>query len=286
MTSALRVSGLEKSYGKLRLGPIDFEVTQGSVTGFIGSNGAGKSTTLNCIMGAQTADAGEILVNGRPARLNDPSWRQNIGFVLTNQGFYDDLSAAQNLKFYASCYENWDSNFCMELLQRLKLDPKKKVKSLSTGDKAKLAFISAISHRPKLLILDEPTSGMDVVARSEFIDILANLLRDSELSMIISTHILSEVAALADQLTFIHEQKIVLDVPKDEFLDSWRRISFRSPEALNDIPSVVKVEKQGSLYLATSKNIDHTMQFLRSERVEILDSHRMNLEEISTILLA
>ena len=285
MTIALRIAALEKSRGGFNLGPIDLEIEQGIAMGFIGPNGAGKSTTIHCILGLLKANSGSIEVNGTAADPSAAAWKKSVGFVFSQQGFYERLTVLDNLKFIASFYDTWDQGFADSVLKRLQLDSKKKVKQLSTGDRVKLALVGALGHRPSLLVMDEPTSGLDPIVRSELIDILADLMKSGEHSNFMSTHILADVAAIADRLAFISNGKLVAVSDKDSLSEKWRRISFRSAEAVIDLPGSVKTERDGAIHLVTTSDADAAIASLKKQNIEVLESNRLNLEEISVHIL-
>lgn len=285
MTAVLKVSALEKVLGDYRLGPLDLEIQAGSVLGLIGANGAGKSTTIRCLLGILRPERGSVSICGEPTSMANPLWKRHIGFVLNQSGFYEHLSVRENLKFFASFYPNWDGAYCDQLLKRLDLNPKKKVSSLSTGDLAKLAIIVAMSHRPKLLIMDEPSSGLDPLARAEFIDIIMEHMSSGEPAMLITSHIISDLAALADELAFIAKGRMISASSKDHLQERWRRIRFRNRAGDGALIGVVEAKREGNLYLVTSEDADSTLQDLRRSGAEILDTCRLSLEEITLSIL-
>lgn len=285
MTAILKVNALEKALGEYRLGPLDLEIKAGTVLGLIGANGAGKSTTIRCLLGVLRPERGNFSVCGETASMTNPTWKRHIGFVLNRSGFYEHLNVRENLKFFASFYPNWDAVYCDRLLLRLDLNPKAKVSSLSTGDLAKLAIIIALSHRPKLLIMDEPSSGLDPLARAEFIDIVMEYMSSGEHATLITSHIISDLAALADELAFIAQGRMITTSSKDSLQDRWRRIRFRSLSTDKSLIGVVDVKRDGNLQLVTSEDADSTLQDLRRSGAEILDSCRLSLEEITLSIL-
>ncbi|HYX38688.1 MAG TPA: ABC transporter ATP-binding protein, partial [Oligoflexus sp.] len=271
--------------GKFKLGPIDLEIEQGLAVGFIGPNGAGKSTTINCILGLHKRQGGSVEVCGEAAHPVLANWKNNIGFILSNQAFYENLSIEENLKFFASFYENWDPDFSRNILKRLQLDPGKKPKILSVGERAQLCLVVALSHRPKLMIMDEPTSGLDPIVRAETLDILGDLLRTGDHSLLISTHTLADVSAIADHLAFIKAGLLMKKVAKDDLMNDWRKISFRSVQPVTSIPGVIKQAHEGPLHLVTTAEVGLTLDWLKRHQIEVLESNRISLEEITIHIL-
>ncbi len=208
-----------------------------------------------------------------------------MGFVLNDKGFFERLTVAENIKFLSSFYLNWDRSLCNDLMDKLSLDPQKKVKHLSTGDLGKLALIAAISHHPKLLIMDEPTAGLDPVARETFVSIILDYLSSGDRSVFMTSHILSDIAAIADDIAFIDKGQIVSKHPKDEILGSWQKISFRSHFIELDLPGTIKRQREGHVHLVTTMDAERTLSSLREINAEILSCNRLNLDEITVCIL-
>ena len=285
MAMALKIAALQKRLGKFTLGPIDLEIEQGTSLGYIGPNGSGKSTTFHCILGLLKPNSGHIEVCGASAEPGTATWKKSVGFVLSQQGFYEGLTVDENLKFLSSFYDDWDQGFANSILKRLHLDSHKKVKVLSAGERVKLSLIGALAHRPQLLVMDEPTSSLDLIVRSELNDIIAELMRSGDHSIFMSSHILADVSAVADRLAFINDGKLVAVSDKDSLMEKWRRISFRSSDLIVDLPGSVKIERDGSLHLVTTGDADAAIAVLKKMSVEIMESNRLNLEEISVNIL-
>ncbi|RYZ51047.1 MAG: ABC transporter ATP-binding protein [Proteobacteria bacterium] len=282
---ALKVEGLSTSRGDFRLGPISMDIPMGTVTGLIGPNGSGKTTLMSSIMGLLKPEGGRVEVCGKFADPNEGEWKQNVGFVFQGQGFFQDFSVEENLRFFSKIYRDWDSQYCRSLMIRMSVKADRKVGELSTGEKAKLAFIAAASHRPALLILDEPTNGMDVLIREEFLEAMGETVRNGDNSALISTHILSDVSGIADHLTFVSEGRISHHFAKDELLDSWRRVSFRTEQDINILPWIEKVERQGEFYVVTTSNAPATLKVLDLMGVKSVEQQRIELGEITRLIL-
>jgi ABC-2 type transport system ATP-binding protein len=285
MPTALKLENLRKKQSRFELGPIHLEVEQGSAMGLIGPNGAGKSTLISCLLGLTTPDQGSMTVLGHKIDPSSASWKHEVGFVLNEKGFFERLTVAENIKFLSSFYLNWDPSFCNALLERLALDPLKKVKHLSTGDLGKLALIAAISHHPKLLILDEPTAGLDPVARESFVSIILEYLSTGENSVLMTSHILSDISSIADSVAFIDQGRIVSRHSKDDILDSWQKISFRTHLHDLELPGIIKSQREGLMHFVTTTDAERTLLSLRAANAEILSCNRLNLDEITVCIL-
>lgn len=221
MNSALTVSGLTKRYEGFTLADISFEVPQGTITGLIGENGAGKSTTLHSILGLVHRDGGEISILGAPAEGLQPEARENIGVVFDGTNFSEELTPKRLNKVLKGVYSSWDEGYFLALLNKLSLPVSKKIKSFSKGMKAKLSIAAAFAHHPKLLILDEATSGLDPVMRDDMLDMFLESVQDEENSILLSSHITSDLEKVADHIIFLHEGRLIFSKPKDELLENY-----------------------------------------------------------------
>lgn len=216
--NALELENVSKSFGDFSLRDVSFRVPMGSALGLIGENGAGKSTTISLILGLLDADGGQIRVLDRPQDENFTQVKEKIGVVLDESCFPDGINALQADRIAQCIYKNWNSATYFEHLRRFDLPPKKPFKDFSRGMKMKLSLAVALSHNAKLLILDEPTSGLDPVVRSEILDIFLEFISDGERSILVSSHITSDLERIADYITFIHQGKVLLSENKDEIL--------------------------------------------------------------------
>ena len=221
MNSALTVSGLTKRYEGFTLADISFEVPQGTITGLIGENGAGKSTTLHSILGLVHRDGGEISILGAPAEGLQPEARENIGVVFDGTNFSEELTPKRLNKVLKGVYSSWDEGYFLALLNKLSLPVSKKIKSFSKGMKAKLSIAAAFAHHPKLLILDEAISGLDPVMRDDMLDMFLEFVQDEENSILLSSHITSDLEKVADHIIFLHEGRLIFSKPKDELLENY-----------------------------------------------------------------
>jgi ABC-2 type transport system ATP-binding protein len=284
-TPALRLHGLVKSYGDFRLGPLDLELEPGRVLAFVGPNGAGKSTTLQAILHLLRRDAGTVEIFGKP---NDPEatdWKQEVGYVGEVQGFYKGWTVEQNLRFVGRFYPGWTFERVRDLARRFDLRLDREVRALSRGNRTKLALVAALGHDPRLLLLDEPTSGLDPVVRAEVLDVLWELLEDGERSILYSTHVLSDISRLADELAFLRNGQLVERSEKDELMESWRRIAFVYDGDAAGLAGVRRSERQGKEHRVLSSNHEATLKALGSLGARNVQPARLTIDEIAIEIL-
>ena len=217
--AALILENVTKHYKDFTLDNISFKVPQGSIVGLIGENGAGKSTTINTILGLISKDSGTISILGETDI--DAVHKDNIGVVFDGNNYPDMLTPKQLGKVFENIYSSWDKKKYRELLDRFDLPINKKINQFSKGMKMKYAISVAFSHHSKLLILDEATSGLDPIMRDEILDMFLDFIQDEENSIVVSSHITSDLEKVADYIVFIHKGKIVFSKPKDELLENY-----------------------------------------------------------------
>lgn len=217
----LSVRNLTKRFQDFTLQSVSFNLPRGYVMGFIGPNGSGKTTTLKLIMNLMRKDSGEINVFGLEHQTQAREIRERIGFVFDENHYYDELTLRDMSRIVASFYKYWDPKVFAHYLKDFDLNPKQKIKQLSKGMKMKFSLAVALSHQADLLIMDEPTAGLDPLIRSELLEILTALLQDERKSVFFSTHITSDLDKIADFVTFLNNGQIVLSSPKDDILDNY-----------------------------------------------------------------
>ncbi|MBQ9610350.1 MAG: ABC transporter ATP-binding protein [Lachnospiraceae bacterium] len=218
---AIEVNNLTKKYDGFTLDNVSFKVPKGSIMGFIGQNGAGKSTTINAILNIVKRDEGEIKIFGLDNLNNETEVKENLAAVFDELPFNEDLNAKILSKVMIDIYKNWDEKVFFNYLDLFSLPSKKAFKKFSKGMKMKLQIAVALSHHAKLLIMDEATTGLDPVVRNEILDIFMEYLQDENNTIFMSTHITSDLEKIADMVTFIDKGKIILSGYKDEILDNY-----------------------------------------------------------------
>ena len=278
---ALRFVNLTKNYPGFTLGPVDLSLPRGRVLTFIGPNGAGKTTLLNCIIGVTLPDKGSIDIVGQTCSIHRSEWKTNVGYVGERHGFYQNWSAGENLKFISGFYPSWDASNVRRLAAKLSLPLDKRVCDLSKGNRSKLALLAAIGHHPPLLLLDEPFTGLDPLVRDEVHDLLWGYLEDGNCSIIYSTHILSDISRLADDLAFLVDGKIVLKESKDTMTENWRRISFYSEAKVEMLPGIRSISSAGKHYQLISHNHSKTLAKIKTLPGENIETARMSIDEIA-----
>lgn len=242
---SIAVKNLCKWLGDFTLDHVSFRVPQGRIVGFIGENGAGKSTTINLILNELERDEGEITVLGRDCR--DPSIKNEIGVVFDECNFHDVFHAETVGKMLSGVYAAWDDELYRRCLERFGIPVGKPIGSFSKGMKMKLAIICAIAHKPKLLILDEATTGLDPVVRDEILDLFLEFIQDEENAIFFSSHITSDIQKIADYVVLIHQGRIVFEEQKDELLCHYGIVRCRGEDFAKLDPADYIIARQGNV---------------------------------------
>ncbi len=234
--NVIEINGLMKKYPGFTLGPLNLKVPQGAIVGFVGENGAGKSTTLRLILGLAHPDAGTIDLLGQPTGTGNPQAHERVGVVFDDISLPDSFTVKNAGELGKRLYKSWESETYASYQQRFDLASAKRVGDLSRGMRMKLGLAMALSHAADLLIFDEATSGLDPVIRDEVLDIMLEFIEDPTHSILFSSHIVSDIEKAADYVAFIREGKLKLMEQKDELLDSWR-IAALTKEQANQLDS-------------------------------------------------
>ena len=224
--NSIVVKNVTKKFDDFMLDHISFTVPTGRIVGFIGENGAGKSTTINLILDQLKLDTGEIRILGK--QNHSYLHKENIGVVFDECKFHSVLNAKDIAQILSGSYKTWDMNLFEEYMKRLDVPLNKSIGQLSKGMKMKLSIICALSHRPQILILDEATSGLDPIIRDDVLDRLIDFVQDENHSVLVSSHITSDLEKVADYITFIHKGKLVFSHDKDDLVDNYGIVSCGS----------------------------------------------------------
>lgn len=273
MNTVLEVAGLKKDFGMFKLNNINFSLEEGCVTGFIGINGAGKTSTIKSILGLVLKDAGSIKLFGKEFEKNEQEVKNRIGIVMDEGYFYEDISMKDMKKIIAPAYSNWDESAFMKYIKRFNLQINQKISTLSKGMRMKYAIALALSHHADLLIMDEPTSGLDPLVRSELMDILLEFMKEEGKSVFFSTHITSDLDKVADVLVLIDNGKVVLNEEKDVLLDTHCKVKG-DRKLLND--------STRKLFL-TLHETDYGFEGITNNRNAVLEQIKGVLAERPTI---
>ncbi len=278
--NAIEIKGLVKKYDdKFQLGKLDLTIPKGVIVGLIGENGAGKTTLLKAILNIIHIDSGTIKINGEDNKKEEK--KENIGVVLDNMFFPEILNAKDIELAMRGMVKNWDTQAYYNYLKEFELPLDKPIKALSKGMRKKLEIITALSHHPDILILDEATSGLDPVVRNEILDLFLNFIQDENHTIILSTHITSDLEHVADKIVFIDQGKIVLDQDRDELIDHYGILKC-------DPSQMEQVKKED--YLCYKKN-KYDVEFLVADREKMKKKYpnfvvdKVTLEELMLLMI-
>ena len=258
MTNALTISGLTKTYPDFTLDNVYFAVPSGSIVGLIGENGAGKSTTINAALGLIQKEAGQVSILGKE-KIDDDT-KERIGVVFDGSNYPEILSPKKINRIMKNIYRSWNEQIYFRLLKQFSLPLDKQVKQFSKGMKMKLAISAAFSHQSNLLILDEATSSLDPVMRDDILDMLLEFVQEEERSILVSSHITSDLEKIADYIVFIHKGKVVFSKPKDALMEQYGMIKCGTAqfEALDkaDITAYRKMDYEWQVLITNREKME------------------------------
>jgi ABC-2 type transport system ATP-binding protein len=280
MEKHLEMRRVRKTFRFFTLDDLSLALEPGQIMGFVGPNGAGKSTTLRLAMGMLAPDCGEIRVLGHDIPAAQAAAKRDVGFVSAEMRLLPQATLGWHMAFVKSIYPEWDADYAATLVRRFNLRPEQNARSLSLGEHVKATLLLALARRPRLLILDEPTTGLDPVARQEVISELMDVLRDERRSILFSSHNTLDVERISDSITFIDRGRIVESHDKETFLDRWRRIHVQLPPgaSLPALPNIVQHESDGRFVVLTTNQFSEGLLALIGAHVT--NVQRMTLEEI------
>lgn len=282
MNNVIEIRNLKKRYDEnFNLGEINLSIPSGYVIGLIGENGAGKTTLIKSILNIINTDAGEIKIFNKDSKKDETLIKEDIGVVLDDIFFPELLTADDINTIMKDIYKNWDKELFYKYLNDFNLPNNKKIKTLSKGMRKKLEIITALAHHPKLLILDEPTSGLDPVVRDDILDIFLNFIKDENHTILLSTHITSDLEHIADKIIFIDKGKIILNKSKDELLDNYGILKC-------DIDTFDKISKEDIISYKKNK---YNYEILVSDRNKMLKKYKdfivdkITLDELMVLVI-
>lgn len=283
MDHILELQEVSKAYRRsdFKLDKVSFRLPYGAIMGFVGENGAGKTTTIDCILNTIGKDEGNILLFGKEMKDEDKELRENIGVVYDGDNFPGYLNPMQLSDIMGGLYKQWDNGMFLDYLKRFRLPEKKKIKTYSRGMTMKLAIAAALAHHPKLLILDEATSGLDPVMREEILEVFLEFIEEEAHSILLSSHITSDLEKIADYITFIHEGRIILTASKNELAYEYGIVRCKESQFKEidkeDVVAYRKRDFQTDVLTADTKKAE------RKYRDVVID--RVSIDEIMVMLV-
>ena len=275
--------GVSKTYPFFELRGVSLELEAGQIMGLVGPNGAGKSTTIRILMALVQQDRGHVRVLGHPMPAEQAAAKWDVGYVSEDMGLYASATLAWHMRFVAGIFPSWDPEYARVLLRRFNLRPEQAIKGLSHGERVKAALLLALARRPRLLVLDEPTTGLDPVGRHEILNELMDVLNDERRAVLFSSHNTQDVEQISDQITFIDRGRIIDSSDKETFLERWRRIQLDVPSGvtLPAMPGVIDVQTAGRLAVATTNAYAPGIDAAYEQAGAVVrEVQRMTLEEI------
>lgn len=283
MTPAFTLTGIAKRYPHFALRDITLQLPEGQVMGLVGANGAGKTTLLRLLTGLAAPDEGQVTVLGHRLPGAQVAAKRDIGFASEDMRLYRGQSLRWHMDLVKNIYPGWDESYAGELVKRFDVRPEQAVGGFSHGQRVKALLLLCLARRPRLLLLDEPTTGLDPVARIEVLEALADVLRDEQRSVLFSSHNTHDIEQLADTISFLHQGRLVASADKDSFLESWRRIVCQGalPADIGDWPEIASARANGSLVEIKARAWNDTLPArLAATGLLVQRTDPMNLEDI------
>jgi len=285
--SVIEIRRLHRRYGKHdAVNGLSLNVRAGRCYGFFGRNGAGKTTTIKCLLNLLRPDAGDISVFGLNPQRAEVAVKSRLAYVPDLVAFYPWMSVRETLEYLASFRRHWNRELEADLLARFQLDPAQKTAGLSKGQRTQLALIGAIAPEPELLVLDEPTGGLDPIVRREFIQTVIGAYQSGDpgrRTVLVSTHLIAEFEGLIDEFTIIEQGRELLTMEADQARARFRKIRARFPQPLNleSLPAALSVKTTGrELEILADGNSDELLAWLKGRSPEELQCESLSLEEI------
>lgn len=280
---AIACRNISKHYPHFSLQGVDLAVEQGTVMGLVGPNGAGKSTLIRLVMGLVGPDAGTVDVLGHRMPGGQVAAKRDIGFVAEDMRLYESQTIGFHMAFVRSIFPGWDEAYARMLLRSFDLREEQRVKGLSHGQRVKATLLLALARRPRLLVFDEPTTGLDPAVRKEVMDEMMNAIQDEDHSILFSSHNTLDVEQISDHITFICAGSVVASYDKEHYMERWRRLRLVDPghAALPALPGLRDARQHGRLRTLVVDGYEPgTAEALRQQGWQVDAIERMTLEEI------
>lgn len=282
MPNALEIRGLEKQYPTFNLGPLDLTVPTGAIYGFVGPNGSGKTTTIDLIFGMGQKDAGSIAVMGLDHIANEVEMKRRVGYVSPELNFQPWGRVRNVIHFVRGFYPTWDAEYCRSLLTRFHISTDERILALSFGARTKLALVLALSWRPQVLVLDEPTTGLDAISKQEVFSELLSAVRDGERTVFISSHAITDLERFADHVGMIKNGRLVFEGEISAVLERYRFVDFtvERPIDLAGQPGVLlQTQAQNRWRVLLDRSLA-TIEGLKSRGAREISDAPLTLEEL------
>ncbi len=281
----VEVHNLSRSFGKTKaLDCIDFQASRGKVYGLVGANGAGKTTLIKHLLGLLRAKSGSVRIFGEDPVKQPERVLKHIGYLSEDRDIPDWMSINELMRYTSAYHGGWDPSYADELLDTFSLDPTKKIKALSRGMRAQVALICAVAHRPDLLILDEPSSGLDTVVRNDILNAVVRTISEDGRTVIFSSHLLEEVERLSDHVTMIHQGRVTLDSSLEMINKNHHYSSIRFSERQHALPKLedaVSISGEGRFWSVIHQgSVDSFGSTLQNIGGVIVESRHATLEEV------
>lgn len=276
--NAIEIRQLAKRFSQFQLGPLDMTVPADAVYGFIGPNGSGKTTTLDLMFGLGFRDSGNIQILGLDHERDEVAVKQQTAYMSPELDYDSWGNVKRAVLFIRGFYDNWDQAYCDDLLARFNIEPTAKIASLSFGNKVKLSLVLALARRPKVIVLDEPTVGIDALSKRELFAQLLSLMSDGGRTVLISSHSLADLERFADHIGVIDEGQMILEGRIDKILESWRHVDFNLAD--EPPPNARIVDRDGNRFRVLTNSTSQYEQLLLSRGADHISVHPVTLEEL------
>ena len=282
MNNAIEILGLVKKYPRFQLGPLDLTVPRGAIYGLIGPNGAGKTTAIDLIFGLGENDAGQIRVLGLDHRADAVSLKRRAGYVGPDLNFQVWGKIGKVIRFVRGFYPEWDDGYCGALMKAFHLSDGDRVATLSFGAKTKLSLLLALAHRPEILILDEPFTGLDAISKQQVFGELLKAVKDGERTVLISSHGLSDIERFADHVGMLKEGKLLLEGRTDEVVERYRLAEFFSSTVtgFESCAGLNILKRSENRWQALLDQQSGAQEWLQTRGAEQISLTRLTLEDL------
>jgi len=286
MNNAIEIRGLVKRYPRFQLGPLDLTVPRGAIYGLIGPNGAGKTTAIDMVFGMGRNDAGQIHVLGLDHRADEIALKQHAAYVGSDLNFQVWGKVGRAIRFVRGFYRGWDDACCAALMQAFHLSDSDRIATLSFGARTKLSLLLALARRPEVLILDEPTTGLDAVSKQQVFTELLKAVEDGERTVLISSHGLSDIERFADHVGMIKNGKLLLEGRMDEVVDRFRFVEFFSTNGteFQNRAGLIILRRTENRWHALLDQKSDAQNWLQTQGAQQISLTRLTLEDLFVAL--